>query len=73
MQTYNVRARAGLEVPLDGKPRSMITADATVMVPDNAYYRRQIAAGDLIAVADDTTQTEGKTQGKTQGGRDGKS
>lgn len=45
--TLRVIAAPGLTVPChDGK--AQITAHRAVEVPDNAYYRRRMADGDLI-------------------------
>ena len=45
--TLRVIAAPGLTVPChDGKTH--ITAHRAVEVPDNAYYRRRMADGDLI-------------------------
>lgn len=44
-----VKAAAGLQVPLENKPRKYITAEP-VEVPGTAYYLRRIAEGDLVEV-----------------------
>jgi len=43
-----VIAKPGVRVPMEGKPRKYITEDASVDVPDTAYYRRRLREGDLI-------------------------
>ncbi|EBF9679871.1 hypothetical protein FII55_24005, partial [Salmonella enterica subsp. enterica] len=48
-----VRAAEGLSVPMEDNPRRHIGADP-VTVPDRAYYRRLLRAGDLL---DATTET----------------
>lgn len=55
-----VTAAEGLRVPLENKPRQYVDAEP-VDVPDTSYYRRRLAAGELIqapAVSDSTTETE---------------
>ncbi len=47
-----VKAAAGLRVPMEGMPRRYVTDAEAVTVPGTAYYRRRIADGDLLAVAD---------------------
>jgi hypothetical protein len=49
-----VTATAGLRVPLEGKARQFIEHDPgkPVDVPDTSYYRRRLAAGELIEVAE---------------------
>ena len=51
MIQMKVKAAAGIKVPREGNPRRYIT-DEAVTVDDSAYYRRQIAAGDLTIVSD---------------------
>lgn len=52
-----VKAKSGVRVPKEGKPRDYITDappdDAAGFdVPDSAYYRRRIADGDLVEVSE---------------------
>ncbi|WP_218652053.1 hypothetical protein [Limnobaculum xujianqingii] len=47
-QTINVIAAVGVDVPLHDDPKRYITDGAIVPVPDNAYYRRCLACGDLL-------------------------
>ncbi|ECC5191185.1 DUF2635 domain-containing protein [Salmonella enterica] len=42
-----VRAAAGLQVPYENLPRRYIE-QTPVDVPDTIYYRRLLAAGDLV-------------------------
>ncbi|EAQ4448894.1 DUF2635 domain-containing protein [Salmonella enterica] len=44
-----VQAAAGLRVPYENQPRRYIE-QKPVDVPDTIYYRRLLAAGDLVAV-----------------------
>ncbi|ECI2309780.1 DUF2635 domain-containing protein [Salmonella enterica] len=44
-----VRAAAGLQVPYENLPRRYIE-QTPVNVPDTIYYRRLLAAGDLVTV-----------------------
>lgn len=46
-----VKAAAGLKVPMEGKPHDYITETDAVEVVDSAYYQRRISDGDLIEVA----------------------
>ncbi|EAR0211234.1 DUF2635 domain-containing protein, partial [Salmonella enterica] len=46
MKQLTVRAADGLHVPLEDNPRRHIGAEP-VTVPDRAYYRRLLRAGDL--------------------------
>jgi hypothetical protein len=43
-----VKAKTGLQVPFENNHRRYISDDVTVDVPDTAYYRRRIAAGELV-------------------------
>ncbi len=51
-ETIKVRAAAGLQVPMSGKPHEYITDQETVEVPNAAYYLRCIHYGDLVIVED---------------------
>ncbi|EGR7329438.1 DUF2635 domain-containing protein [Salmonella enterica subsp. enterica serovar Enteritidis] len=44
-----VRAATGLQVPYENQPRRYIK-QTPVNVPDTIYYRRLLAAGDLVTV-----------------------
>lgn len=44
-----VRAADGLRVPMEHAPRSYITTKPKE-VPDTLYYRRRLAAGDVVVV-----------------------
>ncbi|EAA2983384.1 hypothetical protein DNY73_17785 [Salmonella enterica subsp. diarizonae] len=46
-----VKAAAGLRVPYENQPRRYIE-QKPVDVPDTIYYRRLLAAGDLVNVGD---------------------
>lgn len=46
-----VKAAAGLRVPYENQPRRYIE-QKPVDVPDTIYYRRLLAAGDLVNVSD---------------------
>ncbi|EGG3068899.1 DUF2635 domain-containing protein [Salmonella enterica] len=46
-----VKAAAGLRVPYENQPRRYIEQEP-VDVPDTIYYRRLLAAGDLVNVSD---------------------
>lgn len=46
-----VKAAAGLRVPYENQPRRYIE-QKPVDVPDTIYYRRLLAAGDLVDVSD---------------------
>ena len=48
-----VIAAPGLLVPKDGQARRYISSDQHEDVPDTAYYRRRIEAGELIVLPDD--------------------
>ncbi|MDP2805509.1 MAG: DUF2635 domain-containing protein [Gallionellaceae bacterium] len=43
-----VKAAAGLKVPMEDKPHDYITDAESVDVPESAYYQRRISDGDLI-------------------------
>ena len=45
-----VKATAGLKVPMEGRPHDYITETKVVEVQDSAYYQRRISDGDLIEV-----------------------
>lgn len=47
----SVIAAAGLRVPMHDNPSRYITDAAPVNVAHNAYYRRRMADGDLLPVA----------------------
>ncbi|HDP0195993.1 TPA: DUF2635 domain-containing protein [Salmonella enterica subsp. enterica serovar Concord] len=57
MKTLTVRAAEGLSVPMEDNPRRHIGADP-VTVPDRAYYRRLLRAGDLLDATTETAATE---------------
>ncbi|EBN4713192.1 DUF2635 domain-containing protein, partial [Salmonella enterica] len=44
-----VKAAAGLQVPYENRPRRYI-GQKPVAVPETIYYRRLLAAGDLVTV-----------------------
>lgn len=46
--------------PATGRDRSMIYADTPVEVPNNRYYRRRIAKGDLATVVPVAPKKTGK-------------
>lgn len=43
-----VIAAAGIQVPMEDKPREYITDSQAVDVPASAYYLRMLADGDLL-------------------------
>lgn len=65
MNKINVKAAEGLKVPREDNPRRYITSEATTEVQDTAYYRRQVAAGDLIIITADDGKAVKKEQKKT--------
>jgi len=52
-----VKAAPGLRVPIEGKPKSYIEAEA-VAVEETAYYTRRITDGDLLVVKPVPTKKE---------------
>ncbi|EBT6739847.1 DUF2635 domain-containing protein [Salmonella enterica] len=56
MKQLTVRAADGLHVPLEDNPRRHIGAEP-VTVPDRAYYRRLLRAGDLLDATATPTET----------------
>lgn len=54
-----VTAAPELRVPMEGQTRKFIdhAPDKPVDVPDNSYYRRRVAAGELVLVAADVAVT----------------
>lgn len=48
MNTLQVKAAAGLSVPMEDKPRNYITDAEAVTVADSTYYQRRLADGDLV-------------------------
>jgi hypothetical protein len=50
MNTLNVKAAPGLQLPKEGAPRTYITDAAPVQVEASHYYRKAIADGDLVEV-----------------------
>ena len=47
-----VIAAAGIQVPMEDKPREYITDSQAVDVPASAYYLRMLADGDLLPAED---------------------
>lgn len=62
MKQLTVRAADGLRVPLEDNPRRHIGTEP-VTVPDRAYYRRLLRAGDLLD-ATATVTTDAPTEAK---------
>lgn len=60
MKKLNVKAAKGLRVPREGAPRTYIQDDQAVAVPNTSYYRRAVARGDLVVVADKSKKPQGK-------------
>ncbi|EDU1814036.1 DUF2635 domain-containing protein [Salmonella enterica] len=56
MKQLTVRAADGLHVPLEDNPRRHIGTEP-VTVPDRAYYRRLLRAGDLLDATATPTET----------------
>jgi hypothetical protein len=48
MNTLQVKAAAGLSVPMEDKPRSYITDAEVATIADSTYYQRRLADGDLV-------------------------
>lgn len=48
-----VTSKPGARCPKENGPRAYITDSVPVDVPDSAYYRRLIADGSLILVAEE--------------------
>ena len=44
----NLIARAGVRVPIEGKPRQYITDTESIAVEMSHYYQQQINDGDLL-------------------------
>lgn len=57
MKTLTVRAAEGLSVPMEDNPRRHIGTDP-VTIPDRAYYRRLLRAGDLLDATTETAATK---------------
>ena len=59
------RAKAGLRIPMPGRPGELIPEDGDGIRVDeqSTYYLRLIADGDLVAVPDETPPS-GKAEGK---------
>ncbi|HFU1359305.1 TPA: hypothetical protein ACGQTY_002487 [Citrobacter farmeri] len=66
MSQIKVKAAPGVKVPREGNPRRYITCEDIATVEDTAYYRRQMMAGDLVAVSDAEVKKAAKTTDKTQ-------
>ncbi|MCR9031294.1 hypothetical protein [Citrobacter amalonaticus] len=66
MSQIKVKAAPGVKVPREGNPRRYITSEDIATVEDTAYYRRQMMAGDLVAVSDAEAKKAAKTTDKTQ-------
>ncbi|WP_222422499.1 DUF2635 domain-containing protein [Yersinia rohdei] len=58
MTILKVKAVGGVRVPYQHNARKYIEGDEAVTVQNTAYYLRQIAAGDLIVVADKVAAVE---------------
>lgn len=52
MPELNVIAAPGLSVPMADNPRRYITDTEPVLVPDDTYYHRRLADGDLVLAED---------------------
>lgn len=66
MSQMKVKAAPGVKVPREENARRYITSDTDVTVEDSAYYRRQMAAGDLILVTSADNKKAGKSADKPQ-------
>ena len=53
-----VKAKEGIKVPMEFKPKSYITAEKTVEIELSAYYQRRINDGDLLEVANKKTSKD---------------
>lgn len=60
-----VKAVRGVRVPAEDAPRRHIDHSVPVEVPDTAYYRRRMADGDLVEVADSDVQSANASVPKT--------
>lgn len=65
MATIKVKAAPGLKFPMERRVKKYITSEP-VTVESSAYYRRAIADGDLVLVAD--AAPVAKATGKRQNG-----
>ena len=61
-----VKAAPGLKVPREDKPRTYITDAKPVEVPENTYYLRRLAEGDLVRADAAKPQQAAKTEGKKE-------
>lgn len=57
-----VIAAAGIQVPMEDKPREYITDSQALDVPASAYYLRMLADGDLLP-ADEQASTKTAKKG----------
>lgn len=48
MKTLRVKARPGVKVPREGRPRTHITDQQAATVTCSSYYRRALKDGDLV-------------------------
>lgn len=62
MEKIKVKAAPGVQVPREDSPRRYIDPDAVTEVERTAYYLRQISAGDLLIVPDETTVATAKKE-----------
>ena len=58
------QAAQGTRCPKEGKPREYITDNAAEEVPDSAYYRRLVADGSLVILADKEIEKPRARSGK---------
>jgi hypothetical protein len=58
-----VIAAAGIQVPMEDKPREYITDSLAVDVPASAYYLRILADGDLLPAEDQVSAKSSAKKG----------
>lgn len=53
-----VKAASGLKVPKEAKPCEYITDAKAVEVPENTYYLRRLAEGDLVPASQEAANEQ---------------
>jgi len=63
------RAKAGLSIPMPGRPGELVpeVGDGIRVDEQSTYYLRLIADGDLVAVPEETAQETPPVGGKAEG------
>lgn len=72
-KTLTVIAAHGLKVPREDNARQYITDDKAVTVAASAYYRRRLAAGDLVDPDKQVQRVTETSQARASGKSAGKS